>query len=346
MNLLLGDISSYKAIASARFISSHYPEVTIIGFDSKNFTRKIHTKYATKVVICKDDSIDSILNVIQNESIDCFLPVINKSLSNFWLNKEKFGRTLDYLGTFDSYELLNDKDKLYELAKSMEIKVPQKFNSIEEAVVPYVVKPTNLSSAEGVIYVKDSGQVPKNSDYDNVIIQEYVEGEGVGFSFYCKDGIIVNGYGHKRLAEYPITGGSSTFREGYEDTRMVEVASAIVKKLDYSGFAMFEFKLTESDELYLLEVNPRIWGSINQGLMNGNNYFEEILGKVKIDVKGSRYRTYLGPHIYITLLLYLTRLNFQPLWEFLKSTGRNKGDVSLFFDPLGYLSTLLRKLLK
>ena len=63
------------------------------------------------------------------------------------------------------------------------------------------------------------------------------------------------------------------YREPFDDDRMVECTKKILEKTHWSGFAMFEFKLTEDNEIYLIEVNPRIWGSINQGLKNGFNYF-------------------------------------------------------------------------
>ncbi len=84
---------------------------------------------------------------------------------------------------------------------------------------------------------------------------------------------------------------------------------------------MFEFKLKPNDELVLIEVNPRIWGSINQGLQNGVNYFEPILGasqtitevKKKKDIK-----KYLSPQVYSSLFMYLLRGKFKSYNYFFK----------------------------
>jgi predicted ATP-grasp superfamily ATP-dependent carboligase len=226
------------------------------------------------------------------------------------------------------------------------IKVPQQYDSIEEAVFPYVIKPTNLSSAKGVLYIRDVKDLPGKIS-DDLIIQQYIRGTGVGYSFYCKNGKILNGYGHKRLAEYPVTGGSSTYREGYQNREMVEIASQIVSHLKYTGFAMFEYKLTPQNEIYLIEVNPRIWGSVNQGLENGVNYFEEMFGKSEVPLpKRKRERkTYLSPLVYRSLWQYLLKSEGGPLLYFIKNTGNNIPDVSFISDPKGYCSLLLRKLL-
>lgn len=348
MNILLGDISSYKAMVVAKFLKANYPEISIYSFDSKNFTNKYHTKFTDKHIVLDTYNIDSFLDLIKKYKIDYFLPVINEELKTFWKNKDRFKQTLDYLGDFKDFSILNDKVLLHDLAEKLQVKVPKKYKIIEEALPPYVIKPTNLSSAQGVIYINNKNDVPKDYNFENTIIQQFVKGIGVGYSFYCKNGVILNGYGHKRLAEFPISGGSSTYRTHYEDDRMVAIADKIIKHLSYTGFAMFEFKLTKENELYLLEVNPRIWGSINQGLVNGVNYFEGFLGssKLKITKRERHINTFISPHVYFTLIQYLSNFKFKQINIFFKNIFNNKADVSLFLDPGGYLSSILRKLNK
>ena len=169
----------------------------------------------------------------------------------------------------------------------------------------------------------------------------------MGYSFYCKEGEICDGYGHRRLAEFPASGGSSTYRTSYTDERMVKAASTIVKELNYTGFAMFEFKLSSNNELYLLEVNPRIWGSVNQGLSNGTNYFRKILGEAETQTKNSvkSINTYVGPLIYLSFLQYLMKMKWAPVGQFFNNITNSSPDVHLLKDPGAYLSTILRKLL-
>ena len=180
----------------------------------------------------------------------------------------------------------------------------------------------------------------------DIIIQEYIQGEGVGYSVFAKKGKIVSGFGHKRLAEYPVSGGSSVYRENYENEEIRSVSEKIVIATQWSGFAMFEFKLTPDNEIYLIEVNPRIWGSINQGLQNGVNYFEEILGKSTLvrNTDKVNIKTYLSPLIYLSLLKYLQHVNFKPLLTFIGNVFYNRADVNIFSDFKGWFGTILRKL--
>jgi len=114
-----------------------------------------------------------------------------------------------------------------------------------------------------------------------------------------------------------------------------------LKETNWSGFAMFEFKLTEDNELYLIEVNPRLWGSVNQGLCNGVNYFEQLLGEKDVPA-GRNVNTYFSPFVYLSLLLYIFKGRFFPLCEFVKGIGGNKSDISIFADPKGWFGSLVR----
>lgn len=347
MRILIGDISSYKAIVIARFISKNYPHADVYGYSKKRIVKTIHTKYiAGNYIIKKEDSIlNSLAKLVKEFSIDLLIPVNSEDLNNFWKNKTDFGNTLDYLGDYSAFEQLNNKNTLSEIANYLGIPIPAKYKSINEAEEPFVIKPSNLSSSQGVIYILDKSKYATEHVPTNNIIQQYVPGRGVGYSFYCVNGEIKKGYGHMRLAEYPVSGGSSTYRTAFEDQRMHDIAKKVVSHLKYTGFAMFEFKLTKDNKLFLLEVNPRIWGSINQGIANGNNYFESILGPASSSLKTKKtINTYLSPLVYISFLGYAWKLNFEPIRLFFKNLSQNHSDIHPLNDFYGYLSTFLRKL--
>ena len=61
---------------------------------------------------------------------------------------------------------------------------------------------------------------------------------------------------HRRVREYPITGGPSTCCESFYDEKMIDEAYKLLKSFHFTGLAMVEFK---GD--CILEVNPRVWGS-------------------------------------------------------------------------------------
>ncbi len=352
--ILLGEISSYKAIVIARFLKINYPDIFIITYDYYRFTKFIHTKYSDKHLRLKVtpkntwNYLSELSFIIKNNTIDVFIPVHSDTIGLILMNKNLFGRTLNYLGDYNDYLQLHNKDNLMQLAKKLSIKIPDEYPILSDIILPCVAKPVNLSASKGIYYLRTQKDLRKfiNKNKSNYLFQELIKGEGCGFSVISKNGEILKGYGHKRLAEHPISGGSSVYRATYNDSRMKEVVSKVLKVIKWSGFAMFEFKLTADNKLYFIEVNPRIWGSINQGLQNGINYFEPILGKVLLPIINYiEKKTFFSPFIYCVLIKYAFNGRLKPLITFIRNIKHNKADVSFFNDPNGWLSLLLRKIL-
>lgn len=351
MNLLISDISSFKAVVICKSLKEKYKNVNIYSFDPRPFTRYFRTKYSDRhYIIERSDYLESVLDILRKDSIDLFIPIHSNEMDIVLQNKDKAAKALAYWGSYESFNILNDKNRLYELARELNINVPKRYNNIEEAQVKCVIKPVNQASAKGVRYFFDQEKLDAaKSDLGSkkdIIIQEYIQGEGVGYSVFAKNGKIITGFGHKRLAEYPISGGSSVYRENYENEGIRAISEKILIATEWSGFAMFEFKLTPDNEIYLIEVNPRIWGSINQGLQNGVNYFEDMLVKASFVANSDKrnVKTYLSPLIYLSLIKYLQQLNFKPLLTFIGNAFHNRADVNIFSDFKGWFGTILRKL--
>lgn len=350
--VLISDITSYKACVVARHIANNYPGIRIIGCDSRRFSNYLRTSHVQEHFVLKSAIRDGesyaleVAKLINSREVDLYFPVNSAEMDVVLPRRELFGSTLDYWGSYEAFCTLNDKNKLHELARSLGIRVPRAFDDPEQADYPVVVKLTRSSAAKGVFYANNRTQLdvilaalPSGAPY---VLQEYVGGEGVGYSLFARNSEIVAAYGHRRLLEYPFTGGSSLYRTGYEHPDMASVAAAIMEATCWSGLAMLEFKLDALGQLWLIEINPRIWGSIHQGLANGVNYFAALLG---LGLEGPPPRpvnTYLSPFTQVALLRYAARGNFRPLKAFARDFRRSRPDVGLCADFTGFLGLLAR----
>lgn len=94
-----------------------------------------------------------------------------------------------------------------------------------------------------------------------VYFEQVVEGIGVGVSVLCHQGQVLQSFEHHRANELA---GSSYYRKSMPlDADRVSAVERMVKAINYSGLAMFEFKLnTATGAWVLLEVNARPWGSM------------------------------------------------------------------------------------
>lgn len=120
---------------------------------------------------------------------------------------------------------------------------------------------------------------------ESPLIQEYVEGDGYGVSAVCDTmGNAVSIFCHKRLREYPVSGGPSTYCKSVWVQPMVDQAVALLKALNWSGFAMVEFKGTP-ENFRLMEINPRFWGSMALSYYAGSDMVMAYYGLFSKDEK-------------------------------------------------------------
>jgi predicted ATP-grasp superfamily ATP-dependent carboligase len=108
------------------------------------------------------------------------------------------------------------------------------------------------------------------------MIQECIprEGSGYGASFlFDEQSCLKAGFVHKRLREYPVTGGASTLRVSIRHDDIYDMARTLLEKIGWFGVAMVEFKIDPRDGLpKLMEINPRFWGSLSLAIHAGVNF--------------------------------------------------------------------------
>lgn len=165
-----------------------------------------------------------------------------------------------------SLDALNDKEAVHRRCIELGIPVPFEYQGVPDTY-PVVVKPHcgekfGLKAAERYRIARNEKEwqsaVSAMSEYDAApLVQEYIHGDAIGASVLMgKDGALLGALCHRRIREYPISGGPSACCESIYDDALVEQAHRLLKSFGFQGLAMVEFKGGR-----VLEVNPRIWGS-------------------------------------------------------------------------------------
>jgi predicted ATP-grasp superfamily ATP-dependent carboligase len=111
-----------------------------------------------------------------------------------------------------------------------------------------------------------------------VIVQEWVPGAGEGLFALVGNGRLIATFAHRRIREKPPGGGVSVYREAIavpEDTRAA--AEALLSHVGWQGAAMVEFRRTPAEGRatgtpYLMEVNGRLWGSLQLAIDAGVDF--------------------------------------------------------------------------
>ena len=209
----------------------------------------------------------------------------------------------------ETMELATDKARTMEYAKSIGIPCPKTFyptstQDVEEMgndmITPIVIKPRHSSNSKGIIYcTKKSDLVKKwcevNKNFKNPILQEYIPpgGGSVGFeAIYNKDSELRAGFVHKRLREFPLTGGPSTLRISIKHPEVEQYGEQLLSALKWYGVAMVEFRIDpRTNKPVLMEINPRFWGSLALSIASGVD-FPYLLYKIVKDGDITPIKTY------------------------------------------------------
>lgn len=181
--------------------------------------------------------------------------------------RERFAQVCDFLiAPPEILDALNDKEAVHRRCRELDIPVPAQFDG-EPDRFPVVVKPR--CGEKFGLKAKDRYAVARNpreyaacraamERYDpRPIVQEKVEGPGAGASLLLdRDSRLISALCHRRIREYPASGGPSTCCESFYDEAMIRRAYELLASFGFVGMAMVEFKGP-----CVLEVNPRVWGS-------------------------------------------------------------------------------------
>ncbi len=172
-------------------------------------------------------------------------------------------------------EFLDDLEELEETAGAIEypVVVKPRYKTwwirgkpvmLKVTAKNYVNSPHELIAVASEILQK-SGKMP--------LIQEYIPGKGYGVEVLMNSGSVRALFMHRRIREYPITGGASCLRESIYDERLKRAALDLMEGLGWHGVAMVEFKIDERcGEPRLMEVNGRFWGSLPLAVAVGMDF--------------------------------------------------------------------------
>lgn len=190
---------------------------------------------------------------------------------------------------------VSDKYSVYKAAREVGVPVPRTVllsansNHIPDTAFrfPVILKPRWGWGGYGVYRVESESSlnaiVPRlRQDY---ILQEFVHGYGIGACVLIdRQGQVLLSFSFRRILEWPPEGGPSVLREAIYSPEILARAIRLLKYMGFWGLAMVEFRgFLEKNEYYLLEVNPRIWGSIDLAVAARANFparfVEMLLGK-------------------------------------------------------------------
>lgn len=293
MKVLVTDGANRVALAVVRALGRAGAHVTVV--EQERYAVRTPSAFVSRYAGRRDvlpslEDEEAFIAALARRAADAdvILPVSTNVVLACARNRERLPAKLP-IPSLATIRRANDKSSALAVARKAGVPIPVTYapeseEELEEASLrlrlPAVVKlrddeGTALDPAARYSVCGTSGEIVREWGRFHAIrpfplVQERVKGDGYGVGVLAKDGRVLASVAHRRVREYPVSGGPSSCCETVSDERLERYASLVIGELGWTGVAMVEFK--KDDDYRLMEVNPRFWGALPLAEAAGVNF--------------------------------------------------------------------------
>jgi len=298
-HVLITDAGRGSAVAFIRSLGRRGWKVTAADHDPAS--AGFRSRYTTKRLLYPrpsehpDAVVDAIRARVERDGIDLVVPITDELGLPLAEARDRFaGLTTLAIPEPEALAATHDKSATFAMAERLGIAVPatrvvevgtDTADVGSELGFPVVVKP--IASREVladrtirsnvVSYAADASglrarlaSLPAGT---TVMLQRWVPGDGIGVELLMDHGRPLVAFEHRRLREFPPTGGASSLRESVAlDADLHDQAVRMLSELGWTGLAMVEFRRGSDGVGYLMEINGRVWGSLPLAVRAGVDF--------------------------------------------------------------------------
>ncbi len=297
--ILITDGNTRGALAATRSLGKRGVHVVVGGDSKRTLAGTSHYCGETFVYPSPGEHPDAFVSKIKSEclkrGISVIFPMTEISTATVLKRRDQLDQFKLPFVDFASFDALSNKWNLLELAKRLNISIPDthfvKDVSALDDIVPRLKFPAVLKPYRSMIYsngrciascvqyansTQELRETVARHEYFNqhpFLIQEYIAGQGQGIFALYDHGKPLAFFAHRRLREKPPSGGESVLSESIPlNHEQREMACSLLNSVDWHGVAMVEFKVSPDGTPYLIEVNGRFWGSLQLAIDAGVDF--------------------------------------------------------------------------
>lgn len=320
---------------------------------------------------------DDLCNLIAKHNITFLLPITEATTYAVLRYRSELPDSVTLpFSEADQVEMVANKNRLFQLALEKGVPVPESIfcENRQDGIdaigaitrYPVVLKPSKSRILHDsfieptnvmVVYSQEQAMKALNSHLffqHPFTIQKFVEGKGQGIFALYNQGNPICFFAHRRLREKPPEGGVSVFCESAPVPKNLKrYARILLDAAAWHGVAMVEFRVTAEGTAYLMEINPRFWGSLQLAIDSGVDFpwwlYQLSTGKQLSRLppqKHRRVRWLLGDldRLYLVLKAPITRYSLwsklRAVMSFLKPNGKTRHEVNRLQDFKPFLYEL------
>ena len=304
--VLITNYDYKNALAAVRDIGRKGVKVYTCGSPTRNRVASLsvyssgYSRY-TSPSMNVSSFLTDIKRILFARDYDMIMPIgVDTTIPISYFKGELLEYTRVPVADYEILEKAHDKYETIKIAKSVGVPVPETSIMSLESVCeksfefPLVIKARKGASGSGTRYVTSEEDFTKvvcefNSkksddihDYENPMIQEYIPGDLMDVCVLFNNGKPRGALAQRRVVTYPPSGGVGIVNETVKDSKLIELAFKLLKKMKWHGVAQVEFKKDREGIPHLMEINPKFWGTLELSIAAGL-HFPYMLYKMTMD---------------------------------------------------------------
>lgn len=313
ITILIPGVGAEGALGIIKQLRAAYGSaVNIIGLDINRCTA--HQKFLDNFIVpplrTSKEYYPFILKVIKKFNVNILWPLSTEELEYFALNKKKIEEltsTRVLIGDYEGINIANNKYKLYKYLQEKKVlciaqyDIAKSYEELEKIAFELgypdkkvCIKLTKGSGSRGfrildenynklysllydypnnvVCNLKEIEQILKNVEkLPEIIVMEFLPGDEFDVDVLCYEGF---SYYIIPRVNKKMYYGMSLITQTVQNSVIEEYTKEIIKKLNLSFIISLTFKMDKYNNPYLIEINPRVPGTIISTLNSGINYIE------------------------------------------------------------------------
>lgn len=289
-----------NAIQVATEVSSDL-DVVVIGVGTSTESRLLCSKYCdvgATVPTTGEGYAEALLSVVRQYRPDVVIPVGYRSVTALDEVRDRLPDGVERcLPPSRALSAAVDKRRTLELASELGIDTPDDYthvvadaddrtaDSVRDLTYPVFLKARHECGENVTAVVDDASSFwPTYEELaeraDDVLVQEYIDDPrtyGCGVLFV--DGSLRMLFEHEERRSVPRQGGSGTRVRIFREPKLEAASLELLRALDWSGFALVEFKRADDGSFVLMEVNPKLWASYALASQSGYRFVSRMVAE-------------------------------------------------------------------
>jgi biotin carboxylase len=288
--VLLVEEGWHATLALARALEDARYDVTVLTANgSAARARRRSVRWISGPTIASDGFAPHLARLVERERVDHVLPLTEAAMWRLWAERGPWSDRLHPRAEPWQARLLGDKHALVEHMAARGIGVPaqRRLRLDDDADVdadvralgyPLVVKGDVGSGGRRVRIVEDRAALDDAVHRARALggawaLQAYVPGPTYLFGGLFRGGAPVRIYAAEKLEQHPPRTGGAIHLRSTADAALVDAGLRTMRELAWTGFASADLMRRADGRYVLLEVNPRLWGSLAGAASAGVDLF-------------------------------------------------------------------------